>query len=89
MALTEKRLREVLNEEFAKVLKPYEEARKQTWDNHKDIVAIQTEKKTVKWNILALFGLVSAITSFTATIIPLGIFFIKVLPILQKIGELK
>lgn len=65
--ITEKRLREILKDELKKSLDKYEEARLQTWKNKEDILVMQTEKKTIKWGVLALYGTVCTTCSFIAS----------------------
>jgi hypothetical protein len=62
--------REYLDEKF----KPYEEARLQTWDNRDDILIMKTEKKTIKWGLVAIYTLVGSCIQIVGFLIALEIF---------------
>lgn len=68
MSLTEKGLKDILDDKFKAqnklletMLIPYEEARKQVWKNEKEILVIRTEKETIKWGLVTIYGCIMAV----------------------------
>lgn len=79
--ISETRLKIVLDEKFEaqkqyldEKFKPYEEARVQTWDNRDDILIIKTEKKAIKWGLVAIYTLIGATIQIVGLLIALEVF---------------
>jgi hypothetical protein len=79
-SITERKLKIILDEKFDaqaacldERFKRYEEARQQTWKNADDILVIKTEKKTIKWGLVALYSLIGAVIQVIGLLIALEI----------------
>ena len=81
MAITEKRLGEILDDKFKTqntlletTLKPHEEARVQVWKNKDDITTMKTEHRTNRLWFAAIYSTINAVIALITALFTLKIF---------------